>query len=373
MCDALHRPLVSPHVQDLSETFLGKLLADLDAWSDNLNKIIWTCSPVDFATSVVDQPFETPTRSGESADITEHLYLPHWTGTNQLCAFENLVKLFCSAALASCLYSSSGTAWTQYLARVSSGRSNLNLLAKVARQPRALEDMARKSQRLSSASSSAPAHKRAASATTLPGDAAKKTKMQKATPTKSQYFESEDEASADEVMRNDEDNELSSAPEDEASDFGSGSASEDEDEDDEESYDDVEKAPKRGKKSASRPSASRTEFVNGSEVWREGVKTGLGPGKEVIIKKPKARAAGKTPYADDTLHPNTLLFLADLKKNNDREWLKSECFECYSIFHSARLRQIYQHQLRGFGKHSAALLDCPDKAAHNQIIKTLYD
>ena len=233
--------------------------------------------------------------------------------------------------------------------------------------------MARKSQRLSSASSSAPAHKRAASATTLPGDAAKKTKMQKATPTKSQYFESEDEASADEVIRNDEDNELSSAPEDEASDFGSGSASEDEDEDDEESYDDVEKAPKRGKKSASRPSASRTEFVKGSEVWREGVKTGLGPGKEVIIKKPKARAAGKTPYADDTLHPNTLLFLADLKKNNDREWLKSECFECYSIFHSARLRQIYQHQLRGFGKHSAALLDCPDKAAHNQIIKTLYD
>lgn len=58
------------------------------------------------------------------------------------------------------------------------------------------------------------------------------------------------------------------------------------------------------------------------ELWREGVKTGLGPGKEVFIKKPKARDAGDVPYQDRTLHPNTMLFLQDLTKNNDRVWLK---------------------------------------------------
>ena len=54
------------------------------------------------------------------------------------------------------------------------------------------------------------------------------------------------------------------------------------------------------------------------------MQTGLGPGKEVIIAKPKPRDAGATPYADDQIHPNTMLFLADLAKNNDREWLKSK-------------------------------------------------
>ncbi|KKK23130.1 hypothetical protein P175DRAFT_0464081 [Aspergillus ochraceoroseus IBT 24754] len=59
------------------------------------------------------------------------------------------------------------------------------------------------------------------------------------------------------------------------------------------------------------------------ELWREGVKTGLGPGKEVFIEKPKARDPGDISYKDETLHPNTLLFLKDLTNNNDREWLKA--------------------------------------------------
>ncbi|KAL4977867.1 hypothetical protein BDW66DRAFT_131191 [Aspergillus desertorum] len=59
------------------------------------------------------------------------------------------------------------------------------------------------------------------------------------------------------------------------------------------------------------------------ELWREGVKTGLGPGKEVFIKKPKARDPGDIPYMNDTLHPNTMLFLKDLAKNNERQWLKA--------------------------------------------------
>ncbi|QKX57050.1 uncharacterized protein TRUGW13939_04158 [Talaromyces rugulosus] len=61
----------------------------------------------------------------------------------------------------------------------------------------------------------------------------------------------------------------------------------------------------------------------GQELWREGVKTGLGPGKEVFIKKPKARDPGGIDYVDDTIHPNTMLFLADLKENNERQWLKA--------------------------------------------------
>ncbi|KAI9891865.1 MAG: hypothetical protein M1814_002250 [Vezdaea aestivalis] len=51
-------------------------------------------------------------------------------------------------------------------------------------------------------------------------------------------------------------------------------------------------------------------------------RTGHGPGVEVITRLPAARTAGKTPYEDHTIHPNTFLFLTDLKKNNDRDWLK---------------------------------------------------
>lgn len=64
--------------------------------------------------------------------------------------------------------------------------------------------------------------------------------------------------------------------------------------------------------------------VKGHKLWRTGVKTGLGPGNQVIIARPKARPAGKIAYTDGSLHPNTMLFLSDLAKNNDREWLKSK-------------------------------------------------
>lgn len=60
------------------------------------------------------------------------------------------------------------------------------------------------------------------------------------------------------------------------------------------------------------------------ELWRQGVKTGLGPGNQIIIKKPKAREAGRQPYSKDSIHPNTMLFLKELAANNDREWLKSK-------------------------------------------------
>jgi hypothetical protein len=56
------------------------------------------------------------------------------------------------------------------------------------------------------------------------------------------------------------------------------------------------------------------------ELWKPGAK--LVPGTQLIIKKPKARDAGDTPYTDETIHPNTMLFLKDLAANNDRQWLK---------------------------------------------------
>ncbi|KAH0564976.1 hypothetical protein GP486_001639 [Trichoglossum hirsutum] len=71
-----------------------------------------------------------------------------------------------------------------------------------------------------------------------------------------------------------------------------------------------------------RRSTLETKLPTGRELLKEGVRAGLGPGKEVRIKLPKAREAGDIPYQDDKIHPNTLLFLRDLRSNNDRDWLK---------------------------------------------------
>lgn len=87
-------------------------------------------------------------------------------------------------------------------------------------------------------------------------------------------------------------------------------------------YASEESGPARKKRKANQ-TAKGTTATKGKELWREGVKTGLGPGKQVIIAKPRARPAGKIPYAHNYIHPNTMLFLRDLAANNDREWLKS--------------------------------------------------
>jgi uncharacterized protein (TIGR02453 family) len=65
-----------------------------------------------------------------------------------------------------------------------------------------------------------------------------------------------------------------------------------------------------------------TPTAKGKELWREGAKVDAAFGEEVFIKLPKARGPGKTPYTPSAIHPNTLLFLADLAANNDRAWLK---------------------------------------------------
>ncbi|OOF93461.1 hypothetical protein ASPCADRAFT_173248 [Aspergillus carbonarius ITEM 5010] len=96
-------------------------------------------------------------------------------------------------------------------------------------------------------------------------------------------------------------------------------------------------APKRGQKNSQKeeePSkpvereeggtkANTAASTGGKELWREGVTTGLGPGKELFIAKPKARDPGAVAYQDNALHPNTMLFLQDLTEHNEREWLKA--------------------------------------------------
>jgi hypothetical protein len=214
--------------------------------------------------------------------------------------------------------------------------------------------MARKSQRLSAgAATTLPSHKRAASNTSLPAGEAKKSKTQKATPTKSQYFSKTTGSSArskkkaddsgDELAPDDDDDEdeLASAPEDDLSEFGSAHDSDDAEDDDDneedESESEVEESKSRRKSSSKKAATGKSKTVSGGELWREGVKTGLGPGQQVVIKKPKARPAGKVPYSDGSIHPNTLLFLKDLKGNNNREWLKSEFDYCclLSFLHTA--------------------------------------
>jgi hypothetical protein len=70
------------------------------------------------------------------------------------------------------------------------------------------------------------------------------------------------------------------------------------------------------------------------DLWREGVKTGLGPGKAVFIERPKPRGDGGVKYVDDRIHPNTMTFLEELKENNDREWMKREWKSLMPIFFS---------------------------------------
>ncbi|ETN40127.1 uncharacterized protein HMPREF1541_04402 [Cyphellophora europaea CBS 101466] len=138
-----------------------------------------------------------------------------------------------------------------------------------------------------------------------------------ATPKKSKYFDSgsSDEVDVDETTSNDaevsgyedEEVEVEDSPSQEAS---------------EEEYDSEEDAKPRRRKTGKKASGASSSTGANSQLWREGVKAGLGPGKQVFIAKPKPRGDGGIKYLPERIHPNTMLFLADLKANNDREWFK---------------------------------------------------
>lgn len=151
----------------------------------------------------------------------------------------------------------------------------------------------------------------------------------KTTPKKSKYFEQDSEASEaeSEIV-----NEASGYEDEDESASAVSSPPESAAEDEEDEYTSAEEVSTKKRGRVGRKSNGNTtvatskpkkgQEVKGQELWRPGVKTNLAPGEAMFIKLPKAREAGKTPYKDDTIHPNTLAFLGDLKENNDREWLK---------------------------------------------------
>lgn len=151
----------------------------------------------------------------------------------------------------------------------------------------------------------------------------KRTRVTKSEPssTKSHYFKpskNNDDEREDLVESPDHTTgtEKSDSPED--TNYGDVSDHESTGSPDEDEYSDEQ--PKRKRKGSSTGATLKKprERKIGHELWRAGAVIDAPPGTRVIIKKPVARPAGNTPYLDGTIHPNTLLFLKDLKANNDR-------------------------------------------------------
>lgn len=211
----------------------------------------------------------------------------------------------------------------------------------------------------SSGAATSKSHKRQLSTTPIaatPGSRASKrlkesTKSSggvKATPTKSKYFEDpesedgdEDDAAGSGYEDNDDDDD------DDAS-MEAPSVTSESDEDDYDSEEDSKRkrskpVARRGKAGAGAGarSAVTNALSKAKELWRPGVSTGLGPGKQVFIEKPKPRGDGGIKYEPAKIHPNTMEFLRDLKQNNDREWLKSRNNSSSLICHVYHLTIIY--------------------------------
>ncbi|KAH8821981.1 hypothetical protein F5884DRAFT_108813 [Xylogone sp. PMI_703] len=86
----------------------------------------------------------------------------------------------------------------------------------------------------------------------------------------------------------------------------------------EESESDSERRPKKQRKNL--PGRSKKAPIGSSEDT--GSDDESKPPREVIIPLPRARSPGNIQYRDERIHPNTMLFLADLKANNNREWMR---------------------------------------------------
>lgn len=189
--------------------------------------------------------------------------------------------------------------------------------------------MARRSLRVSDVATARSSSKRPTPSDDIIGKKAPKAKRAKVQDVTRDH-EEEPEVGSQETDINSE-----SDPEDAASAFG-GSSIDDATEDDiheeqESELSDEEEEPPRGRKptnaslrngQAKGGTSAASKDKSSVDVSKPGTKTGLGPGTQVIIKKPRARSPGKIPYTDETIHPNTMLFLTDLAKNNDRQWLK---------------------------------------------------
>ncbi|KAL9625631.1 MAG: hypothetical protein Q9160_000344 [Pyrenula sp. 1 TL-2023] len=177
-----------------------------------------------------------------------------------------------------------------------------------------------------------------------PDVASKGASSKRKTPRKSKYFQGDDREDADTHTGNRDgtdpqsDNETSDTAGAETSGYEDGdesaAASSQSPSSSEDEYLTEEEKPKKiGRKRKDGPIRGPTpEKSKGKELWRQGVKAGLGPGHQVFIERPKARPEGAVKYCPDKIHPNTMEFLKDLKANNDREWMKSKCLLLWSYF-----------------------------------------
>lgn len=194
--------------------------------------------------------------------------------------------------------------------------------------------MPRKKTAASTTSATSRGHKRALSSSDLPATSTPTTRTSKrikeatentptngkVTPKKSKYFEDPESEVSDDQSGIDELSESGYEDADADADGATTDLSDQVSESEEfDSEDDSKPKARAGRKHNTPKNASQAV---GDDLWREGVKTGLGPGKQVFIAKPKPRDDGGIAYSPEKIHPNTMLFLADLKKNNDREWLK---------------------------------------------------
>jgi hypothetical protein len=181
--------------------------------------------------------------------------------------------------------------------------------------------MPRKTTKTASASAARSSSKRSA-----PDTPARQSKRAKSTARKS-YVEPDTDTDTDEGVDNKrkaapptEDEDAAVASEyDENCEKDLSSGSEPEESASEEDTD-SKKPTLRGRVGKQGALPSHRKHADEKELWKSGAK--LAPGTQLIIKKPKARDAGDTPYTDETIHPNTMLFLKDLAANNDRQWLK---------------------------------------------------
>lgn len=153
----------------------------------------------------------------------------------------------------------------------------------------------------------------------------------KSTPKKSQYFSAGEEDSPSEASSIED--EVSGYEDEDASASAMSSAPASTDEASSPEPSSGDERPKKRKRGAVKEKANKKVAVKvngegvvvgnkGQELWRPGVKSKLAPGEAVFVPLPKARGDCGVKYEDAMVHPNTMLFLGDLKKNNDREWLK---------------------------------------------------
>lgn len=62
--------------------------------------------------------------------------------------------------------------------------------------------------------------------------------------------------------------------------------------------------------------------------------------KRTVIPLPKLRDEGEMEYRATRIHQNTMLFLRDLRKNNNRDWMKCEFLHLFMILRHSRVLMV---------------------------------